>query len=58
MKHSLTLKNLGGCTLNELEMEIAHQHVDNHDVVFTLATAGGGTTSPKNYYPVADSYTT
>lgn len=57
MKHSLTLKNLEGCTLNELEMKIAHQQVDNHNVVFTLAMEGGGTISPKNCYPAADSYT-
>lgn len=57
MKHSLMLKNLEGYTLNELEMEIAHQQVDNHDVVFTLAMAGKGTISPKNCYPAADCYT-
>lgn len=42
MKHSLKLKNLEGCTLNELEVEVAHQQMDNHDVVFTIAMAGGG----------------
>lgn len=56
MKHSLKLRNLKGCTLNELGKKKAHQQVDDQDVVSTLAM-GVGNIPAKKYFMEADSHT-